>query len=108
MSRQVKTSRDETGKASWKGGGRGGRPRRFANAAEKHRAHRARKAQKAALLEELLAAVRNAELEDPQLQQVVTRGDDAAVLQGLIAYYQARNWNRTGWGKSKQTMAEEP
>ena len=88
-------------------GRRGGRPRHWASAAEKHRAHRARQAERAALVEELLQAVRNAALEDPQLQQAVNEGDDAAVLRALTEYYGARNWNLLQWRASQHQESKQ-
>ena len=108
MSAPEETSRDETGNRPMKAGATGGRSRRWGSAAEKHRARRARQARKAALGEDLLHAVRNAELDDAALQRVVNEGDDAAVLEGLIAAYQARNWNLLRWQRSKQAKSEEP
>ena len=62
--------------------------------AEKMRAYRARRAEKAQLTDNLLHAVRNARLEDPELQVVVNAGDDAEVLQALVKHYQRRHWQR--------------
>jgi hypothetical protein len=45
------------------------------------------------VVEELLHAVRNAALEDAELQQVVNHGSDAEVLRALRDHYRARNWN---------------
>jgi hypothetical protein len=73
--------------------GKRGRPRVWSSDAEKHQAQRARKAEKAALVEDLLHAVRNAALEDVALQQVVNQGDDADVLRALTGHYRARHWN---------------
>ena len=84
-----------------------GRPRVWSNAAEKHRAHRERRAEKAALVEDLLDAVRNAALEDPELQHTVNHGDDPAVLRALIAYYHARNWNLLRWQASKDRRTKQ-
>jgi hypothetical protein len=71
-----------------------GRPRRWRSEAEKHREHRARRAKRNRLVDELLLAVRNATLDDPALHHVAQHGDDAALLQALTAYYQARYWMR--------------
>jgi len=74
-------------------GGGPGRPRRWSSPVEKHRAYRARWKEKAEVVEELLHAVRNAALEDAELQQVVNHGSDAEVLRALRDHYRARNWN---------------
>jgi hypothetical protein len=83
----------ETG-APADGAGRRGRPRRWRDAGEKHRQHRARQRERAALIEALLHAVRNAHWEDPALEQAINHGGDPEVLQALIAYCQARHWQR--------------
>jgi hypothetical protein len=69
-----------------------GRPRQWRSEAEKHRHHRARRAQRQRLLDDLLLAVRNARLDDPELHRVAQRGDDAALLHALIRYYGDRHW----------------
>ena len=75
-----------------------GRPRVWENAAAKHRGHRGHRQRQAAVsqaLGELLHAVLNACLEDPELQRRVNAAtDDVAVLEALTAHYQARPWNR--------------
>jgi hypothetical protein len=81
--------------------GKRGRPRVWSSDAEKHRAQRARKAEKAALVDELLHAVRNAALDDPVLQKQVNDGDDAQVLRALTNYYRARHWNLCSWRTSQ-------
>jgi len=69
-----------------------GRPRVWKDEAEKQREHRAARRARARLLEDLLHAVRNAHWEEPEMQAVINHGEDAAVLQALIAYYCARHW----------------
>ena len=87
------SSRDET-PATPSPGSRGGRPRRWRTAAEKHRAHRQRQAERAQLLDELLLAVRNARVEEPQLHHAAQHGDDTALLQELVRYYRGRHWQQ--------------
>jgi hypothetical protein len=82
-------------------GGGAGRPRRWSSPVEKHRAYRARWKEKAEVVEELLHALRNAALEDPELQRVVHHGSDAEVLRALRDYYRAQNWNLLCWKASK-------
>ena len=84
-----------------------GRPRRWSSTVEKHRAYRARWKEKAEVVEELLHAVRNAALEDADLQQVVNKGDDAAVLRALRDYYRARNWNLAPSRSSKGQVRKQ-
>jgi hypothetical protein len=69
-----------------------GRPRKWESEIDKHRAHRARKAEKLALLDQLLQAVRNARLDDPELQAAVTAAgdEDAALVTALIGHFQDR------------------
>lgn len=70
-----------------------GRPRRWENRTERQRAHRQRKAEVYQAMGELVLAVLNARLEDPELrQQVCEATDDLAVLQALTAYYRARHY----------------
>jgi hypothetical protein len=88
----VITSRDETGNGAVEGSKRPGRPRQWADEAEKHRQHRARRRERERLIEELLHAVRNADLEDRTLQKRISQADDAEVLRALIDYYRARYW----------------
>lgn len=63
-----------------------GRPRVWENAAAKHRRHRQRQAAVQRALGELLHAVLNARLEDPELQARVNAAtDDLTVLEALTA-----------------------
>ena len=72
-----------------------GRPRVWENAAAKHREHRQRQAVVQRAMGEMIHAVINARLEDPELQQQVNAAmDDLAVLEALTAYYRARHWER--------------
>ena len=74
-----------------------GRPRVWETAAAKHRGHRQRQAAVSQALGELLHAVRNARLEDPELQARVNAAtDDVAVLEALTAYYRFRHWQWPG------------
>ena len=73
-------------------GGKRGRPRVWKDEAEKQRGHRAARRERARLVDELLHAVRNAYWEEPERQRRIHEGDDAAVLQALITYYQDRHW----------------
>jgi hypothetical protein len=70
-----------------------GRPRVWESAHERKREHRQRKAEVYRATGELILAVLNAELEDPQLkEQINAARDDLTVLQALTAYYRARPW----------------
>lgn len=72
-----------------------GRPRVWANTTERQRDHRQRKAAVYRALGELILAVINAELEDPDLQQQINAAaDDLSVLQALTAYYRKRHWQK--------------
>ena len=72
---------------------RRGRPRVWENAAAKHRGHRQRQAAVQQALGELVHAVLNARLEDPELQARVNAAtDDLAVLEALTVYYRERHW----------------
>ena len=74
-----------------------GRPRVWETAAAKHRGHRQRQAAVSQAVGELIAAVLNARLEDPDLQQRVNAAtEDVAVLEALTAHYRARHWQRAG------------
>jgi len=87
---------------------RRGRPRVWDNEREKERGHRLRRAERAALVVELLIAVRNAEVDDPELHRAAMHGDDTALLGALVGYYQARNWNLLRWQEQqRQPQAEE-
>ena len=78
-----------------------GRPGLWANGAERQRAYRQRRQAQLQLLDELLAAARNAHWDEPELQRVVLDGDDVAVLQALSAHYRARHWMRRTRSESK-------
>jgi hypothetical protein len=69
-----------------------GRPGVWADGAERQRAYRQRRQEQVRLVGELLHAVRNAHWEEPEVQQVMHWGEDAAVLEALVAYYRARHW----------------
>lgn len=70
-----------------------GRPRVWENAAAKHRGHRQRQAAVSEATGDLIEAVLNARLEDPELQARVNAAtNDRAVLEALTAYYRARHW----------------
>lgn len=72
---------------------RRGRPRRWEDAAAKHRGYRQRQAAVNRAMGELVYAVLNARLEDPELQTRINAAtDDVAVLEALTAYYRARHW----------------
>ena len=72
-----------------------GRPRVWENAAAKHRGQRQRQAIVSQALGDLLHAVLNARLEDPELQRRVNAATDTgAVLEALTAYYRERSWNQ--------------
>jgi hypothetical protein len=78
------------------------------NEREKERGHRRRRAERAALVVELLIAVRNAEVEDPELHQAAMHGDDTALLRALVEYYQARNWNLRRWQEQRRQRQAQP
>ena len=61
---------------------------------EKYREHRAQKAALHAALGELLHAVRNARLDNPELQAVAHHGDELTLVQALTAYYRERHWQQ--------------
>lgn len=86
------SSRDETPRRPATSDPSGGRPRLWSGPAEKHRAHRKRRAQQQRLVEELLLAVRNARLEEPELHRVAQYGDDTALLEALVHFYRERHW----------------
>ena len=86
------TSRDEIEHEATESGKKRGRPRQWASDPEKHRQHRVRRKEREGLIEELLHAVRNADFEDPALQQRINHGDDTEILRALIEYYRARYW----------------
>ncbi len=70
-----------------------GRPRVWENAAAKHRGHRQRRAAVQRALGELIHAVLNARLEDPELQARVNAAmDDLTVLEALTVHYRERHW----------------
>jgi len=54
--------------------------------------HRARHAEQQQLREELLLAVRNARLDEPELHQVAQHGDAPALLRALICQYGECYW----------------
>jgi hypothetical protein len=61
----------------------------------RQREYRQRQAALTRATGELLLAVLNAELEDPELQQQVNAAtDDLTVLEALTAYYRRRSWQR--------------
>ena len=68
----------------------------WANTSERQRDHRQRKAAVYRALGELILAVINADLDDPDLQQQIdaaaAAADDLSVVQALTAYYRTRHW----------------
>ena len=71
-----------------------GRPQVWENTRERQQEYRRRKAEVARATTELILAVINAKLEDPELQQQINAAqDDLTVLWALSAYYRQRNWN---------------
>jgi len=85
-----------------------GRPKVWSSQQEKERGHRLRRAERAALVVELLVAVRNAEVEDPQLHRMAVHGDDIHLLRALIDYYQARNWSLLQWQEQQRQRQTDP
>lgn len=70
-----------------------GRPRVWENPAAKHRGHRQRQAAVQRAMGELVHAVLNARLEDPELQARINAAtDDLTVLEALTVYYRERHW----------------
>ena len=71
-----------------------GPPKTYATNQERQAAYRQRTAERNHLVSQLLHAVRNARLDDPDLHQVAQHGEDNELLTALVAYYQARHWQR--------------
>jgi hypothetical protein len=75
-------------------GAKRGRPRRWSSTTERQREHRKRKAEVYQAMGELVLAVINAKIADPELQQQIDAAqDDLTVLKALTAYYRKRHWH---------------
>ena len=70
-----------------------GRPARWADAGARLRHHRAQVAEQRRLMQELIAAARDARWSDG-LHQRLQFGDDTEVLRTLIEHYRSRHWER--------------
>lgn len=74
-------------------GRKAGRLKQWADARERLRHHRAVAATQRRLMQELIAAVREARW-SPELHRRIHFGDDTEVLTALLEHYRSRHWSR--------------
>ena len=85
--------RNENQEGARSEGQKRGRPQQWPDANARLRHHRAQAAAQRRLLQELLAAAREARWSDA-LHARIQFGTDTEVLQALIEHYRSRHWNR--------------